>query len=255
MYKGTITVTSHWKKINLKLEDILYVKMQRNDCDIHLANGEILTIRTTFKEFERELGDGFLQVKRGTLISVMAIQDITDKVNLSNGERVEYTKRAKGKLQYMLHEKQKDMITELAKDSVPMTEADYREYYKSFDHVPFAFTDIEMVFNDDRHAVDWIFCYGNEPLAALEKVPLEKLIGNSFGRIFENMDAKWLHAYERAVLYGEKLEITDYSPEIDTHIKVICFPTFPCHCGCILFDTEQLVTFHPETTLLRPETT
>lgn len=64
MYKGTITVTSHWKKINLKLEDILYVKMQRNDCDIHLANGEILTIRTTFKEFEKELGDGFLQVKR-----------------------------------------------------------------------------------------------------------------------------------------------------------------------------------------------
>lgn len=127
-------------------------------------------------------------MKRGTLVSVMAIQDITDKVNLSNGERVEYTKRAKGKLQYMLHEKQKDMITELAKDSVPMTEADYREYYKSFDHVPFAFTDIEMVFNEDRHAVDWIFCYGNEPLATLEKVPLEKLIGNSFGSIFENMD-------------------------------------------------------------------
>ncbi len=126
MYKGTITVTSHWKKINLKLEDILYVKMQRNDCDIHLASGETLTIRTTFKEFE--------------------------------------------------------------KGNVPMTEADYREYYKSFDNVPFAFTDIEMVFNEDRHAVDWIFCYGNEPLATLEKVPLEKLIGNSFGSIFENMD-------------------------------------------------------------------
>ena len=42
MYKGTITATSHWKKINLKLEDILYVKIQRNDCDIHLANGDIL---------------------------------------------------------------------------------------------------------------------------------------------------------------------------------------------------------------------
>ena len=41
--------------------------------------------------------------------------------------------------------------------------------------MPFAFTDIEMVFNEDRHAVDWIFRYGNEALAELEKLPLEQL--------------------------------------------------------------------------------
>ena len=35
--------------------------------------------------------------------------------------------------------------------------------------MPFAFTDIEMIFNEDRHAVDWIFRYGNENLADLKK--------------------------------------------------------------------------------------
>ena len=97
-----------------------------------------------------------------------------------------------------------------------------------------------MIFNEDNHAVDWIFRYGNPALAKLEKMPLEKLIGNSFGSLFDNMDPKWLYSYERAVLCGETLEIFDYSPEIDTHLKVICFPTFKGHCGCILFDISEI---------------
>ena len=54
------------------------------------------------------------------------------------------------------------------------------------------------------------------------------------------MDSKWLRSYERATLYGEILEIIDYSPEIDTYLKVICFPTFKGHCGCILFDISEI---------------
>ena len=54
------------------------------------------------------------------------------------------------------------------------------------------------------------------------------------------MDSKWLRGYERATLYGETLEIMDYSPEIDTNLKIICFPTFPGHCGCILFNADKM---------------
>ena len=91
-------------------------------------------------------------------------------------------------------------------------------------------------------AVDWIFRYGNEALAKLEKTPLEQLIDHAFGSIFPNMDAKWLRVYERTALYGETLEITDYSPEIDTDLRIICFPTFRGHCGCILFDQAEIQT-------------
>lgn len=97
-----------------------------------------------------------------------------------------------------------------------------------------------MVFNEEKRAVDWIFRYGNEALAVLEKLPLDKLIGSSFSSLFSNMDVKWLRGYERATLYGETLEIMDYSPEIDKDLQIICFPTFPGHCGCILFDTDKL---------------
>lgn len=97
-----------------------------------------------------------------------------------------------------------------------------------------------MIFNEEKHAVDWIFRYGNPALAKLEKLPLERLIGSSFGSLFSNMDTKWLKSYERATLYGENLEFVDYSPEIDTYLKVTCFPTFRGHCGCILFDISNI---------------
>ena len=45
---------------------------------------------------------------------------------------------------------------------------------------------------------------------------------------------------ERAALYGKTLEGLDYSPEIDTNLKVICFQTFVGHCGCILFNVDEM---------------
>ena len=32
----------------------------------------------------------------------------------------------------------------------------------------------------------------------------------------------------------------DYSPEINAYLKVSCFPTFKGHCGCILFDLDDI---------------
>jgi hypothetical protein len=99
-----------------------------------------------------------------------------------------------------------------------------------------------MVFNEERAAVDWIFRYGNEALTEIEKTPLQQLINHSFGSIFPNMDAKWLRVYERTALFGETLEIVYYSPEIDTKLKIISFPTFKGHCGCMLFKQTDIQT-------------
>ena len=143
------------------------------------------------------------------------------------------------------------MIAKISKKKLPLTPEEYGKYYKICDSLPFAFTDIEMVFNEEKKAVDWIFRYGNEALATLEKLPLDKMIGNSFSSLFSNMDAKWLHVYERATLYGETLEIMDYSPEINTNLKIICFSTFPGHCGCILFNADEMKSISEENHLVR----
>lgn len=235
-----ITIISNRKKVVLGISTILYVLMVGKNAEIHVSGGKIYTTRMNLGELEEKLGDGFIKVHRGCLVSIMAIHDITDSVNLSNGESLIYTIRRKNEIIDQLHAKQKNMINSFIGEGIPMTEEEYRKHYSSFEHLPFAFTDIEMIFNEERHAVDWIFRYGNPALAKLEKLPLEQLIGSTFGSLFSNMDSKWLRNYERSALYGETLEIIDYSPEIDTYLKVICFPTFQGHCGCILFDISEI---------------
>ncbi len=235
-----LTIISKKRKILIDISTILYCIMLGNNAEIHVSSGEVYKTRTTFAKLEQKLGDNFIKVNRGCIVSVMAIHNITDNINLSNGESLVYTVRKKNDIIEEFLSKQKSIISSFADDDVPKTQEQYRAHYSAFDAMPFAFTDIEMIFNEENHAVDWIFRYGNPALAKLEKLPLERLIGSSFGSLFANMDSKWLRSYERATLYGETLEIIDYSPEIDTYLKVICFPTFRGHCGCILFNISEI---------------
>ena len=234
-----ITIVSDKRKIVLNEEDILYILMVGKTAEFHMTGNTTYQTRTTLSEIETLLGDTFIKIHRGCVVSVMAIHNITDEVNLNNGESLIYTVRKKKQIISQLLEKQERMIQSFSKGGEPLTKEDFHNYYRVFDVMPFAFTDIEMVFDESRHAVDWIFRYANPALAKLEKLPLKQLIDSSFSSLFSNMDAKWLPTYERATLYREMLEIVEYSPEIDTQLQVICFPTFEGHCGCILLDASK----------------
>ena len=199
MQQEFITVTFNRTKIAIRCADILYVIMSDDHCTIHMFDGSVYRCRMTLKELKKQLDEGFMEVKRGCMIAVSAISNIGDKILLSNGEEICYTKRKKKALREELQKKQELMIAKISK----------------------------------------------------KKLPLDKMIGNSFSSLFSNMDAKWLHVYERATLYGETLEIMDYSPEIDTNLKIICFPTFPGHCGCILFNADQMKSISEENHLVR----
>lgn len=103
----------------------------------------------TLSELEEKIGEGFVKIHRGCIVSAMAIHDITDKINLINGESLVYTIRKKNLIIEQIHTIQKRIIS-------------------SFAQLPFAFADIEMVFNEERRAVDWIFRYGNPALAQVD---------------------------------------------------------------------------------------
>ncbi|MGN1104676.1 MAG: LytTR family transcriptional regulator [Candidatus Coproplasma sp.] len=235
-----ITVIANRKKVEIEVSSILYVLMKRKIAEIHVSGGDVYETRMTFADICSRLDERFLTVCRGCVVSVLAIHKITKKIELSNGENLDYTVRKKKQIVAEMLKKQRSFLTSISNDAVVMTEEEYKSHYASFDGMPFAFTDIEMVFNEERRAVDWIFRYGNAALAKLENTELKWLIGNTFGSVFPNMDSKWLRCYERVALYGETLETIDYSPEIDKYIKVICFPTFKGHCGCILFDIKEI---------------
>lgn len=240
MQQKFVTILSNRMRKNLRRADILYIMKSEFHCLIHMLDGSVIQTGMPIHELKAMLEDQFIEVKRGCIVSISAITAITDTIRLCNGEAVGYTRRKKRALREELQEKRRSMIKEISGKNPTLTDEEYHRHYKICDDFPFAFTDIEMVFDEEQHAVDWIFRYGNAALAELEMLPLERLIGSSFADLFDNMDAKWLRGYERAALYGETMEIEDYSPEIDTNLKIICFPTFPGHCGCIMFDTDKL---------------
>ena len=235
-----LTIVCDRQKVSLDIRTILYINMHENMAEIHTSGGRVYKTLSTLEKLETTLGDGFLKPHRSRLVSVMAIHDITDKINLNNGERIGYVARRKKELISQLNEKRARLLGSFDAGAQPMAEDALHAHYRCFDALPIAFTDIEMVLDEGRNAVDWIFRYANPALARLEKVPLTELIGRSFKSVFPNMDSKWLKSYERAALYGETLELIDHSLEIDTYLKIICFPTAPGHCGCLLFDIAEL---------------
>ena len=180
MKQESITIISKRIKKKIRTADILYIIKSEYLSLIHLLDGEVLQTITPIYELKEMLGDGCIEVKKGCLVSVSAITNIKDKIYLCNGEAIDFTVRRRKAVRLEWREKQKLMIDEINGQNPPRTDEEYHKYYEICDKFPFAFTDIEMVFNEKRHAVDWIFRYGNEALAELEGVPLKEMIGSTF---------------------------------------------------------------------------
>lgn len=180
MKQESITIISKRMKKKIRIADILYIIKSEYLSLIHLIDGDILQTITPIYELKEMLGDDCIEVKKGCIVSVSAITNIKDKIYLCNGEAIDFTVRRRKAVRLEWREKQKLMIDEINGQNPPRTDEEYHKYYEICDKFPFAFTDIEMVFNEKRHAVDWIFRYGNEALAELEGVPLKETIGSTF---------------------------------------------------------------------------
>lgn len=245
--KEVLTIVADKKTVNIPLHTILYIIMDGNNALVHVQSGHVYQSRITLAEIEPFLDENFIKIKRGCMVSVFAIHNITDKVNLVNGEMLDYASRHRTELISKFQNRQQRIVRRFNESVALNTEEEYHKHYELFDDLPIAFCDIEMVFDEKFKALDWIFRYANKTLAELEKVPLKKLIGSRFGDLFPNMDVKWLRTYERSALFGETIKIVDYSPEIDAYLDIICFPTFKGHCGCILFDISKIKSYRQAT--------
>ena len=93
-----ITIITNRTEIMLGLSTILYVAMVGKNAEIHVSGGKVYKTRMTFSKLSEQLGDDFIKVNRGCLVSAMAIHEITDNIYLSNGESIVYTVRKKKRL-------------------------------------------------------------------------------------------------------------------------------------------------------------
>lgn len=121
MQQEFITVTFNRTKIAIRCADILYVIMSDDHCRIHMFDGNIYRCRMTLKELKKQLNEEFIEVKRGCMVAVSAISDIGDRILLSNGEKICYTKRKKRVLREELQKNQELIIAKISKKKLPLT--------------------------------------------------------------------------------------------------------------------------------------
>lgn len=91
----TITIRHQWKKVEIEIDKIIYVLMHRQDAEIHVYGDKTYKARITCEELKKKLGESFIEIRRGCIVSAILIRSVTDKVNLMNGELLRYTVRRK----------------------------------------------------------------------------------------------------------------------------------------------------------------
>ena len=128
-----LTIVHERKKIMLNIDNILYVIKVGKTAEIHLSGGTVYRVRMTLSDLVTKLGDEFVKIHRGCVVSAMAVHDVTDQVNLSNGESLEYAKRKKKAIIQQLVSNKKNIISRLSGSGIPESEVEYRKYYESID--------------------------------------------------------------------------------------------------------------------------
>ena len=127
---GLINITSDRKNVTLDSDMILYIIMHGKIAEIHIVGGSVYETRVALKDLEGLLKEEFVKIHRGCIVSVKAVHDVTNTVNLSDGEELLYTVRKKKQIVSELQEKQKKMIYALGKKGIPVTEEEYRCHYQ-----------------------------------------------------------------------------------------------------------------------------
>ena len=90
-----ISVISNRTHITLLAEDILYLSLSGRKTVIHVTGNRIYETYTPIDELEKNLGSAFIRVDRCCLVSAKAIHDVTNTINLINGESLDYARRRK----------------------------------------------------------------------------------------------------------------------------------------------------------------
>ena len=102
MSSNGICVISNRRRISLPTEDILYIQLTGRRAVIHASGGRTYETYTTINELEQMLDSRFIRTDRATLVSTKGIHTIGEKIELINGETLDYTQRRKRELKEQL---------------------------------------------------------------------------------------------------------------------------------------------------------
>ena len=228
-------VLHFFERKNIDIANILYLTRQNPHTKITFFDGKEILTAIPVKEIAIYLPDEeFVNITKGVLLRKSQI------VNISGDGLYTMTDGSvfQGRKRNISQHKQLRQALGLSKEqdakAEKMIPLELLEKCSILNDMPLAFCVIELVFDANGRGVDFVFRYCNEEMAVVEGIPVSEMLNNSFYKVFENGDKKWLVTYADVALNGTKVILHDYSPEIGKDLSIYCFQPHPGYCACIL---------------------
>ena len=228
-------VLHFFERKNIDISNILYLTRQNPLTKITFFDGKETLTAIPVKEIAIYLPDEeFVNITKGVLLRKSQIVNISDDGLYTMTVGSVFQGRKRNISQHKQLRQALGLSKEQDEKAEKMISLELLEKCSILNDMPLAFCVIELVFDANGRGVDFVFRYCNEEMAVVEGIPVSEMLNNSFYKVFENGDKKWLVTYADVALNGTKVILHDYSPEIGKDLTIYCFQPHPGYCACIL---------------------
>ena len=228
-------VLHFFERKNIDISNILYLTRQNPLTKITFFDGKEILTAIPVKEIAIYLPDEeFVNITKGILLRKSQIVNISDDGLYTMTDGSIFQGRKRNISQHKQLRQALGLSKEQNEKAEKMIPLELLEKCSILNDMPLAFCVIELVFDANGRGVDFVFRYCNEEMAVVEGIPVSEMLNNSFYKVFENGDKKWLVTYADVALNGKKVILHDYSPEIGKELTIYCFQPHPGYCACIL---------------------
>ena len=228
-------VLHFFERKNIDIANILYLTRQNPHTKITFFDGKEILTAIPVKEIAIYLPDEeFVNITKGILLRKSQIVNISDDGLYTMTDGSVFQGRKRNISQHKQLRQALGLSKEQDAKAEKMVPLELLEKCSILNDMPLAFCVIELVFDANGRGVDFVFRYCNEEMAVVEGIPVSEMLNNSFYKVFENGDKKWLVTYADVALNGTKVILHDYSPEIGKDLTIYCFQPHPGYCACIL---------------------
>ena len=228
-------VLHFFERKNIDISNILYITRQNPDTKITFFDGKEIQTAIPVKEIAIYLPDEeFVNITKGVLLRKSQIVNISDDGLYTMTDGSVFQGRKRNISQHKQLRQALGLSPKQDEKAEKMIPLELLEKCSILNDMPLAFCVIELVFDANGRGVDFVFRYCNEEMAVVEGIPVSEMLNNSFYKVFENGDKKWLVTYADVALNGTKVILHDYSPEIGKDLTIYCFQPHPGYCACIL---------------------
>ncbi|WP_368051779.1 ATP-binding protein [Lutibacter sp.] len=114
-----------------------------------------------------------------------------------------------------------------------------KQYEELFNSMVEMFQVIELVYDEDGNAIDYIYLKVNRAFEALVKKKKDELIGKRAKKIFGIVEDHWIKTYERIENTGKPENFENYGAELDKYYQVYAWKVATGQLGIVFTDITK----------------